>query len=357
VLSASAEARREGVYDGLPLTTALKRCPGLTVVPPDDPMCRRATQAVVRVLGQYAPVVEPGSWGRFHADLSGTGRLFGGVPNAAFRILRDVESSVRFKGTAGLASNKLVSGVAARVVRSCGDLYEVPSGSEASFLAPLRVRLLPAIRRSTEGALLSEFNILRVEQLAGIPLPQLARVFGKFGFVLHRQALGIDETPVRSPETKPFVLEEETLAEDTNDDAVLLSVLYGMTEKACRALRAKRVLPATAWLHVRYSDGMDATRRLSISNPSAVDPVLFRMIEPLFLETCGRRVRVRYLSLTFTDLAAPAGQLGLFDAAAGPSREERLVLALESVRGRYGLLSVGFGRNTNPGLRLKRPTV
>ena len=123
-----------------------------------------------------------------------------------------------------------------------------------------------------------------MEQLAGIPLAQLARVFGPLGATLHRQALGIDESPVRPPEAKPFVLEEETLAEDTNDDAKLLSVLYGLTERACRELRARGVVARTAWLHVRYSDGMDATRRLRFGRPSSVDFALFRMLEPLFLE-------------------------------------------------------------------------
>jgi DNA polymerase-4 len=347
IFSASAEARREGVFEGMPLVRALQRCRALVVLPPDEPLYRRASDAVAKVLGRYSPFVEPGLWGRFYADLSGTGRLFGGVPNAAFRILRDVEDSVRFNGTLGLASNKLVSGVAARVVRSCGDLCEVPSGSEASFLAPLRVRMLPAVRSKMERELLSEFNIRFVEQLAGIPVHQLVLVFGRFGLALHRQSLGVDETPVHTQDAKPFVLEEETLAEDTNDDAVLLSVLYGMTERACRTLRAKNVLPRTVWLHVRYSDGVDATRRLQVQNPSAADPVLFRILEPFFLKTNFRRQRVRYFSLTLTDLAAPPAQLSLFDVPKEHPREERLVRAVEAVRGRYGKAFLQFGRTWN----------
>jgi DNA polymerase-4 len=349
IFSASAEARKEGVFEGMPLVRALQRCRSLVVLPPDEPLYRRASDAVAKVLCRYSPVVEPGSWGRFYADLSGTGRLFGGVANAAFRALREVETSVRFDGTLGLASNKLVSGVAAAVVarkRSRGDLYEVPTGSEASFLAPLRVRMLPAVRFKTERELLSEFNIRLVEQLAGIPLHQLALVFGRFGLALHRQSLGVDETPVRPPETKPFVLEEETLAEDTNDDAVLLSMLYGMTERACRALRLKGVLPATAWLHVRYSDGVDATRRLRIEGSSAVDPVLFRILGPFFLKTNFRRQRVRYLSLTLTDLAAPPAQLSLFDVPPPHPKEERLIRAIEAVRGKYNNAFLQFGRTS-----------
>jgi DNA polymerase IV len=350
IFSASAEARKEGVFEGMPLVRALQRCRSLVVLPPDEPLYRRASDAVAKVLCRYSPVVEPGSWGRFYADLSGTGRLFGGISNAAFRALKEVETSVRFAGTLGLASNKLVSGVAAAVVagkRSAGDLCEVPSGSEASFLAPLRVRMLPAVRFKTERGLLSEFNIRFIEQLAGIPVHQLALVFGRFGLALHRQSLGVDETPVRPPENKPFVLEEETLSEDTNDDAVLLSFLYGMTERACRALRARGVLPATAWLHVRYSDGVDATRRLSVRNPSPVDPAMFRILEPFFLKTNFRRQRVRYLSLTLTDLAAPSGQLSLFDVPSEHApKEERLIRAVEAVRGKYIKASLQFGRTS-----------
>ena len=407
VFSASREAREEGVAEGLPVTVALKRCPRLMLQQQDEALYGRASEAVARVLRRYAPLVESGTRGRFYADLSGTGRLFVGARDAAFRILRDVSDSVRFEGTVGLASNKLVSGVAARVIRYCGDLCEVPAGSEAPFLAPLRVRLLPAVRKA-EAPLLAEFNIRFVEQLAGIPLPQLVRVFGRFGCVLHRQALGIDESPVHSPEVKPFVLEEETLAGDTNDDAVLLSVLRLLADRACSRMRAKNVFARTAWLHIRYSNGMDTVRRLRLNltasvseriqmssslqiedtpplaavsfnltasafplacrgarertqkplslpiedsrsslpgsvNCPALGRILFRLIAPAFLRANASRQRVRHLSLTLTDLTPSGMQLGLFDGIPALAREEKLACAVESLRGKYGFSSVGFG--------------
>jgi hypothetical protein len=108
------------------------------------------------------------------------------------------------------------------------------------------------------------------------------------------------------------------------------------------------VLPPTAWLHVRYSDGVDATRRLSVRNPSTVDPAMFRILEPFFLKTNFRRQRVRYMSLTMTDLAAPSGQLSLFDVPPEHApKEERLVSAMEAVRGKYDEAFLQFGRTWN----------
>ena len=156
VFSASAEARKEGVFEGMPLVQALRRCRGLVVVPPDEPLYRRASAAVARVLGRYSPVGRAGCRGE---DSTRTCRVRSGFSEAPgtrpSACCATSKASVRFDGTVGLASNKLVSGVAARVVRPCGRLCEVPPGSEASFLAPLSVRLLPAVRRQGEGRLLS----------------------------------------------------------------------------------------------------------------------------------------------------------------------------------------------------------
>ena len=344
IFSASREARKEGVCEGLPLTKALRRCRHLVVCPPDEGMYRKAAGEISNVLERYSPLVESGLWGRFYVDMTGTGRLFGDVQDSAFSMRRRVQESVGLESTLGIGSNKLVSGVAARVVETHGDLYAVPSGSEASFLAPFRVQMLPAVRVRKDRAMLEEFNIRIVRQLAGLSILQLTSVFGKRGLLLHRQALGIDERPVRPPASKPFVLEEETLDEDTNDDGVLLGVLFGMMERACRRMRTKGVLPCTIWLHIRYTDGMDITRSLRLRGPVTTDPLLYQKLEPLYLKASFRRQRVRYMSLTFTDLVRPAAQMALFDKPSHSIREEALVSALDRLRGKYGESVVQWGR-------------
>jgi DNA polymerase-4 len=344
VFSASTEARQEGVFEGLPLTKALRRCKRLCVLPPDEKFYREVSGSISSLLGKYSPLVEPGYWGRFYVDLTGTSRIFGDIQDSAFRIRSEIEDSVHLNSTLGIASNKLVSGVAARVVAAYGNLYAVPQGSEAPFLAPLQVRMLPAVKSKVERELLSEFNIRVVQQLAAIPVIQLALVFGKLGPLLHRQALGIDERPVLPPKSKPFILEEVTLAQDTNNDRILLAELYGMMERACRRMRAGGILSRKVWLHIRYSDGVDATRCLRIKNPVTTDSVLFRVLEPFFLKTDERRQRVRYFSITFTDLISPPAQLSLFDTPSPYKKEEALVTALDRVRSKYGKDAVRLGR-------------
>ncbi|MBN2105080.1 hypothetical protein JW835_13655 [bacterium] len=346
ICSASPEARKEGVFEGQPLTWALKRCRRLHILPPDEQLYQRAVCAVNKVLNRYSPLVETGHGGRFFVDMSGTTRLAGNLQDSAWHMRRALQKSVWLSPTLGIGSNKLVSHVAARVITSHGDLCTVPWGSEASFLAPLKVRVLPGVRLKTEKQLLAEFNIRWNHQLASISMPQLAAVFGRLGPLLHRQALGIDPTPVLPPSTKPFILEEITLENDSNDDPVLLGYLYRMTERACARMRKQDVLPHTVWLHLRYSDGVDMTRRLKLKATAAIDPLLFRRVKPLYLKTSYRRQRIRYMSLTFTDLEYSPGQLCLFERSEAHRKEERLVNALDRMRIKYGENAVQWGRTS-----------
>jgi DNA polymerase-4 len=344
IFSASPEARREGVCEGLGLPKALLRCRRLVVIPPDEGLYRKAAKEISDVLETYSPLVEWGHWGRFYVDMSGTHRLFGRMQDSAFRIRSRVQDSLRLVSTLGIGSNKLVSGVAARVVESHGDLYAVPSGSEASFLAPLRVQLLPAVQDKKDRNLLEEFNVRLVRQLASFSVMQLTSVFGKRGVVLHRQALGIDERPVLPPASRPFFLEEETLDDDTNDDGVLLAFLFGMTERACRSMRTKGVLPRTVWIHLRHTDGVDVTRCLKLATPSNTDRVIFPELESMYLKATERRQRIRYMSLTFTDLISPTAQILLFAPPSNHHKEEALVTALDAIRSRFGDTAIQWGR-------------
>jgi hypothetical protein len=95
---------------------------------------------------------------------------------------------------------------------------------------------------------------------------------------------------------------------------------------------------------------MDVTRRRRLSHPTSVDTLLFPEVESLFRIAAFRRQRIRYLSLTWTDLRAVSNQLFLLDRVSPEEeRQEALVAALDRIRGRYGDRAVVWGRTGLPG--------
>jgi DNA polymerase-4 len=347
VLVVSQEAAREGVRAGMPVPVALRRCPEAVVLPANEPLYRRASAAILALLGAYSPLVEPAALGQTFLDLTGTSRLFGAAQDAAARIRSEIETRLRLRPTVGLATSKLVSRVAARVIRPDG-LYDVFPGSEAPFLAPLPVGLLPAARGETRERL-SDLNVGRVADLLRFSPAQLQIAFGPQAGRLRSQALGIDASPVRPPEAAPAVVEEETLAEDSNGEAELLRALFGLCERAGARLRRLRAQARRLQVTLRHSDSVVARREERLVTPTAADLLLFAQAQRICERARGRRVRVRWIELRCLEIARGPRQLTLFgpeafDEKASGGAADSLADAVDRIRGRFGDQAIISGR-------------
>ncbi len=346
ILASSSEARDEGIYKGMPLGKATKFCSDLTVIPPDPGLTEKAHQVLTSVAARYTPLWEPSRPGHIHLDVTGTERLWGRAKDTAARIRREIKGDLRLAGTAGVASNKMVSSIASRIFRA-EEVLDVDHGQESLFMAPLKVDLLPGIGHVRRRILLEELNISLVREIAVMDMGSLRLVFGRQAYVIHQRAIGIDPTPVYPPRMKPTVAEEVTLPRDENDDEKLLGILYGLVEKCANRLRSRSLLPRKAGLVIRYADQQEIARRIHLPQLSFWDFDLYGPLEELFFKACRRRVRVRFMKVWFRDFSHPSSQLSLFSVAA-PSREKKVSVtqALDNIRGRFGGEAIQYGRTT-----------
>lgn len=340
-LAVSREAYLSGVKKGMLVLRAKKFCRGLTVIPPNEPLYRRAAQAVFELAANYSPLVEAWRPGHLHLDLTGTRKLFGHPVDTGARIHRELKERLRLRSCVGVASNKLVSRVASRVIRPRG-VCDVFHGGEAAFLSPLEVEVLPGVGDKTAERL-ADFNIQRVGELAVIPAEQMALAFGREGYRLHRSALGIDDSPVRPPDRTPVLREEETLSDDANDDRVILGLLYLLTERAARRLRRLGQSARAVRLEIIYSDHLSAASEKKLPEPADLDRALFAAARELLEKTWTRRLRLRYLALALSDLSRGPRQKKLFGEEE-LERERDLLAALDAVRQKYGEGAVRYGR-------------
>ncbi len=344
ILASSSEAREEGIYKGMPLGKATKFCSDLTVIPPDPGLTEKAHQVLTSVAARYTPLWEPSRPGHIHLDVTGTERLWGRAKDTAARVRREIKGDLRLAGTAGVASNKMVSSIASRIFRS-EEVLDVDHGQESLFMAPLKVDMLPGIGHVRRRILLEELNISLVREIAVMDMGNLRLVFGRQAYVIHQRAIGIDPTPVYPPRMKPTVAEEVTLPRDENDDEKLLGILYGLVEKCANRLRSRSLLPRKAGLVIRYADQQEITRRIRLPQLSFWDFDLYGPLEELFFKACRRRVRVRFMKVWFRDFSHPSSQLSLFSIAA-PDREKKVSVtqALDNIRGRFGGEAIQYGR-------------
>ena len=344
VQSVSPEARRDGVFEGMPAFRARRLCPSLVLVPPNPELIAKGTHKLLEVSSRYSPILEPTSHGCIFLDLTGCRRLFGPGRDVAARLEKEIATRLRLQGTIGVAGNKLVSRIASGCLGKPGVL-DVLRGAERTFIGPMPVSVLPGIGQARELVLMQELNLRRVEEVTALSVVHLRLAFGPFAPLLHQRARGFDPSPVQPPCRTPEVTEEAFLNIEENDDQVLLAELCRLVEGCGLKLRRMGTGAGRITLTVNYADGVSAQRASTLPLSQNHDQFLFAIAEELFQNACQRRVRVKGLKLVCSKFTSEKRQMNLFaDPDEVSPRQSALQSALDGLRGKHGMTSVRWGR-------------
>ena len=337
-------AHTEGICEGMPLGQARRLCRRLLIMPPDGRYYQHQHQHILEVLGQFSPLVEGTLPGRYFVDLTGTKRLWGPSPDAAYRMNRRLAAEEDLEARVGLASNKLISQIAARCLIP-GDLSCIFPGGETAFLAPLPATTLPGVGSKTASRLV-DFNIETVGQLAAIPVETLCRVFGRMGSRLLQIARGVDATPVLPFRKLPQLCIARTLERDEIDRERLEAILFQQVEEGGWLLRCHNRYPGQLALEIRYADGVTVRSQYPLSPMTTeVDQHLFRMTRFAFNHLVRRRIAIRRMVLEFSDFTMPFRQLSLFPWEETTLRnDQKIQKAVDAIRHRFGRQTISWGK-------------
>ena len=308
ILALSAEARQAGLERGMPVARARRMCPDLVLLAPNPRLYARASHALFEIFRRYAPIIEPKGYGHAFLDITGTRRLLGAPVDIAARIQREAAERLRLPVSVGVAGNKLVSQAAAEVSQAEGratDLVQVEHGTEAQFLAPEAVALLPDLAPDMRDRL-DEYQLELIGEVAAIEERQLCAVFGAEGRWLRASALGIDPRPVLPPERKAELRATHTLATDTNDLGVLHPLLRRLAEQLGRRLRERHLTARRLTVKLAYSDYHTAQRHAPLDR-AMLDVELYDAARRTFALANQRTVALRAVGLSVDRLAPLAG--------------------------------------------------
>jgi len=338
LLDVSQQARGAGVYKGMLLDIAQKRCPDLVLLDPNPDLYDRARAAILDEAAQFSPRVEPAGPGHFFIDLTGTGRLLGVAIDSADRLRKSVKDKLSLDSAVGLAQNKLVSKIATRVIKPAG-LCEVMAGGEADFMAPLPITYLPGLGAKL-AAMLLQLNLKIIGDVVSFPLGPLSEAFGPKALELRELASGVDTSPVRectAPE--PFIRKLFVFEGQTNDDRTIERALFQLVSEGGFALRKMKMAAAKIELSIRYADGISRQRSLRLHTPVWGDLSLYEHFFSLLHKISTRRIRLTKLAIRLSGLSSPYGQLDLFGRI---TKERTLMRALDTIKKKFGPKAITF---------------
>ncbi len=345
VYDMSEEAFQCGVQKGMRLHQASRLCRDAAVLPPRPVMYQRAMQTFLGKVKRYSPCIEHGlADGHLFVDVTGTHRLFGPAPDVGWRVRKDVRGELGLDPIWTLASNKLVSKVASRLVKPVGE-YIVAAGEEAAFLAPLPLSLLPGLQRR-EVDRLAEFNIRKIGQLALLNRQQLMVPFGGRSDFLYEVSHGVDRSAVTigREDTAPVSFDYD-FVEETNDEKLVQGGLTELVSRAGRELRRRKQAARRVGVWISYGDGNRSVRQASRRRGASSDFVLKNMAFLALQRAWTRRTRLCSCKLVCDRLHKESPQLSLFpEKTPQEVRQDNILSAMDRIRDRFGDTLVRMGQ-------------
>ena len=172
VTTASYAARKYGVHSALPMVTARRRCPDLTVLPVDMQLYRRGSNKVMETLREFSDTVEVVGMDEAYVDLSGSP-----VPQSRAReIKRKIKEATRLVCSIGLAPNKLMAKIASDLDKPDG-FFVLTEENWLATVGEQPASLLPGVGARTFEKL-QQIGIGTVAELANADGQLLEQSFG-----------------------------------------------------------------------------------------------------------------------------------------------------------------------------------
>jgi DNA polymerase IV len=331
VSAASYEARPFGVHSAMPIGRAYRLCPHAVFLPVDHDKYAAVSRQIMRILGDFTPLVEPVSIDEAFLDVTGSRTLFGSGRAIGGRIKARIRAELDLTASVGVAANKFVAKVASDLEKPDG-LVLVAPGEERGFLAPLPIFRLWGVGRVT-ATQLEAIGVQQIGQLAALSAEALAAHFGPGGRDLLALAEGRDDRPVEPFAPPKSMGAEETFDRDHRDGARLRATLRAQAERVARELRVEDYAGRFVTLKLRFADFSTITRSHAIE-PTQDGLRIYQEVEAL-LARVELVQPVRLIGLSVSGLGASGqGQLSLLDANA--VRRERLARAVDRLTGRFG---------------------
>jgi DNA polymerase IV len=353
VCSASYETRKFGVRSAMPISRALKLCPGAMCVPvPRE--CGAKSAEIRAVLEKFAPLVEGASVDEWYMDLTGTEAVYHHEPLAQTgqKIRQAVHAATGLTVSIGGGTNKLIAKLAVERAKpkfGANGVCIVPDGGEAAFLETFTLAELPMVGPKFQERL-AKLGLISVPDVLRHDLHTLTRWFGeREAEWLWDRVHGISGSEVETGGEAKSISRDDTFAVDLNDDRDLERELLALVTRAAFDMRGDGLAARTVTVRIRDMDFQTRSAQKTLPDPVVADRVIMAVAKQLLHKLRkARRVPARLLSVGLSHFSTDPGadQMALFEEArardplAETDKDRALARTVDKVREKFGVKGI-----------------
>jgi len=339
VLAKSIPAKAYGIQTAEPVVNALRKCPNLTMVPPNHTMYKERSQALMEYLITICPDIEQVSIDECYMDYTPISDKYPSPEAAAAFIKDSVLERFGFTVNVGISDRKVLAKMASDFKKP-NLVHTLYSHEIKSKLWPLPVSALFLCGHSSQETL-RKLGILTIGDLAQSNRQVLQSHLKSHGNTLWEYANGIDNsTIVPEPVKMKGIGNSTTLTQDAVTKEEAYRTLLWLAESVGRRVRDSHEQAGMVSTEIKYASFKSVSHQTTLEQPSASTDVIYQTACRLFDELWDGSP-IRLLGIRTSKLVAETEpqQLNLFDyqaPAPKSEKQQRLDSALDTLRGKYG---------------------
>ncbi|MBS6194515.1 MAG: DNA polymerase IV [Clostridiales bacterium] len=327
-----------------PVAQALKKCPSLTIVPPDHQLYSQYSKKFISFLRSLTPEIEQVSIDECFLDYTKIAHRFPDPEAGAAYIRSYIYEHFGFTVNVGISSNKVLAKMASD--------FEKPNKTHTLFPEEIQSKMWPLPISSlfmaghASVAVLRKLEIHTIGDLARMNPQILSLHLKSHGRMLWEYANGLDSSPLESePSQAKGIGNSTTLPKDLTTPQEAYPILHQLSSKVGYRLKSAGQSANNLCVEIKYSTFDKYTRQMPLSSPSQDGETLYRYACKLF-DALWNGNPIRLLGVRAGKLTGQGEpfQMDLFSYDPKETeKRQKLDRAMEKIRQKYGKDAIHHG--------------
>lgn len=339
ILAKSIFAKQCGVKTGEPIGEAMKKCPGLTLVPPNHQRYQEYSKTFINLLSEFTPCVEQYSVDEAYCDMTGMEALLGQPREAAYKIKDRIRNELGFTVNIGISTNKLLAKMASD--------FNKPDMVHTLYLEEIKRKMwiLPVgelffVGKSTVNKL-NNLGIRTIGELACTDVEILKAHLKKHGEVIHNFANGRDTSIISRQEVKNKGYgNSTTISFDVEDESTAKMILLSLAETVGTRLRKDNMVANVIAVSIVDYEFHQTSRQMTLRKPTHSTDEIHHFACDLFDELWdGTPIRNLGIQTSKVVPVETECQISLFGMETD-EKKEKLDKAIDSIRNKFGSTAI-----------------
>ncbi len=356
VLAKSVSAKKFGIVTGEPVANAIRKCPNLTMAPPNHKMYNEYSQRLMQFLVKnYTDEIEQASVDECYMDFTGIAYRYTSPVAAAFEMKEAIYNEFGFTVNIGISVNHLLAKMASD--------FEKPNKVHTLFPEEIPAKMWPlpvselymAGKSSVE--VLHKLEIRTIGELAKADPKLLELHLKSHGRTLWNFANGKDGSKViREHVENKGIGNSTTLSKDATTEEEACKVLLWLSESVARRLRGEKQKAKMVSVEIKYSTFQSVSHQKQLTRATNADKIIYDTACELFRELWnGEPIRLLGIRTSKLVEETEPEQMSIFDFQNTSSekplkneKHEKLDKALDQIREKYGKNAIMRGSLKTP---------